>query len=224
MPRLLIISEFWPSTAANAADERLALAEALAGAGFRVDVVTSDRTAAQAPGTTGEGAGPVSMIRIPFEPPRTGGALWGLRNALFFDAAANPGNYALLRDRLHMHLQEVLYDAVIILCPPQIYLRLGYWIGETFGIPVWIHLTQVPEDGGHGGFAGWNRRRLRKKYLASARLLTVGQDAWRRAVPGQDAPLLFAVRVTDGLRFQEPGSDTPVDVKALLGRIVRKRG
>jgi hypothetical protein len=216
MPRVLIISEDWPIGAER---ENAALSKALSGAGFEVDVITNERRAA----AIIEDETISKLIRLPVESSRTSGTLFGLRNALFFDAAANPGNYSQFRDRLHMHLQETLYDAVIIVVPPQIYLRLGYWIDETFGIPVWIHLTQAFNDAGKAGFTAWNHRRLRRKYLGSARLITASSVNLLRNIPRQQEQLVFVAKPQDEMTLQDPETGIQADAKALLASIVRKK-
>jgi len=216
MPRILIISEAWPTALMP---EGAALTNALSGAGFEVDVITNGNR-----GSSIRGDRTIAdLICIPLEMPRSSGTLFALRNALFFDAPASPGNYSQLRDRLHMHLQEVLYDAVVIICPPQVYLRLGFWIDETFGIPVWIHLTQSLNDAPTPGFTAWNHRRLRRKYLASAKVITAGAGTSLRSVSGQHEQLMFIAEVQDEMRFREPGGGVAIDASALLARIVRRK-
>lgn len=161
MARILIITDHWPRPTPAAGPLR----DAIRAAGFEAAIITSGDD--QNPDDPEAG-----IIRIPFEPTVTSGRLFRLRNALFFDTVANPGNYAMLRETLHQHLQEVLYDAVLILCPPAIYLKLGYWIDLSFGIAVWVHLSAPFRDDAGSGFHHWNHARLRRKYLGAAKLIT----------------------------------------------------
>lgn len=212
--RILIITEAWPP-AQNA--DGLRFASALAATGREPAIITNS----QDTDGTDIDRQHFNLMRLPLEPPRKTGFLFGIRNALFFGTAANPGNYALLRDRLHMHLQEVLYDAVLILCPPQIYLRLGNWIHETFGIPVWLHLGTAmtrPDT-------GWNHRRLLRKYLAAASAITAPEAGILDGIAPHREQSVLVSGSTPGndIHFSEPATGTSFSLEALLQRIIRKK-
>ena len=212
MPRILIIVEEWPQRAPGVA----LLHEELRGAGYETAVVTSQTDRVESVQD--------SVIRVPFEAPKHSGRLFRMRNALFFDTAANPGNYAMLRDMLHLHLQEVLYDAVVILCPPAIYLKLAYWIDLSFGIPVWVHLSAPFQNTGHGAFHSWNHARLRTKYLSTARLITAEDPEVLKAAPSQEGQLkMLAIRQAEGLALVDPSTGNRHSTIHVLQMLIRRK-
>jgi hypothetical protein len=210
MSRIFIVSNAWEA----ASDAAFAFAITLASGETEVVTIRAEQQ------DTAVGQSSVSDFPLPFEPPHSSGFLFGLRNAIFFGTAANPANYAMLRDRLHMHLQDVHYHAVLILCPPRIYLRIGAWIHATFGIPVWVHLEQPLPD--HD--LSWYNRRLQRKYLAAAKVITAATATALSGIrrrPGQS--LLLATANGTNLSFSEPETGLVHSPGAILERIIRNK-